>query len=46
MRPRGAMTIPVAIGNLKPDSEAYLTVAAVDVGVLNLTNFKPPAPDD
>ena len=40
------MTIPVAIGNLGPNSEAYVTVAAVDVGILNLTNFKPPAPDD
>ncbi len=46
MRPRGPMTIPVAIGNLKPGQEAYVTVAAVDVGILNLTSFKAPAPDD
>ncbi len=46
MRPRGPMTIPVSIGNLKPGEEAYVTVAAVDVGILNLTNFKAPAPDD
>src|SRR5262249_20160528 len=46
MKPRGPMNIPVTISNLKPDSEAYVTVAAVDVGILNLTNFKPPAPDD
>ncbi len=46
MRPRGPMTIPVSISNLKPGEEAYVTVAAVDVGILNLTNFKAPAPDD
>jgi uncharacterized protein YfaS (alpha-2-macroglobulin family) len=46
MRPRQAMTIPIAIGNLPAGAEAYVTVAAVDVGILNLTNFKPPAPDD
>ena len=46
MRPRQAMTIPVAIGNLPAGTEAFVTVAAVDVGILNLTNFQPPAPDD
>ncbi len=46
MRPRGPMTIPVSIGNLKPGEEAYVTVAAVDVGILNLTSFQAPAPDD
>ena len=46
VRPRGPMTIPVSIGNLKPGEDAYVTVAAVDVGILNLTSFKAPAPDD
>jgi uncharacterized protein YfaS (alpha-2-macroglobulin family) len=46
MRPRQPMTIPVAIENLEPGTEAFITVAAVDVGILNLTNFEPPAPDD
>src|SRR5262249_28939333 len=46
MRPSQAMNVPVSIGNLKPGTDAYVTVAAVDVGILNLTNFKPPAPDD
>jgi len=46
MRPRQAMTIPLAIANLAPGTEAFVTVAAVDVGILNLTSFKPPAPDD
>ena len=46
MRPRGPMAIPVSIGNLKPGAKAFVTVAAVDLGILNLTNFQPPAPDD
>ncbi len=46
VRPRGPMTIPVSIRNLTPGAEAYVTVAAVDVGILNLTNFATPAPDD
>ncbi|MBN9022736.1 MAG: alpha-2-macroglobulin family protein, partial [Rhizobiales bacterium] len=46
MRPRQPMTIPVAIDNLEPGTEAFVTVAAVDLGILNLTNFQPPAPDD
>src|SRR6185295_7001314 len=45
-RPRGPLAIPVSIANLAPGAEAYVTVAAVDVGILNLTNYKPPAPDD
>ena len=31
---------------LKAGEEARVVVAAVDVGILNLTNYKPPAPDD
>jgi uncharacterized protein YfaS (alpha-2-macroglobulin family) len=46
IRPRGPMTIPLTIANLKAGDEAYVTVAAVDVGILNLTNFQAPAPDD
>jgi uncharacterized protein YfaS (alpha-2-macroglobulin family) len=46
MRPRGPMTIPLSIANLAPDEEAFVTIAAVDVGILNLTNFQAPAPDD
>jgi uncharacterized protein YfaS (alpha-2-macroglobulin family) len=46
MRPRGPMTIPLAITNLKAGDSAYVTIAAVDVGILNLTNFAAPAPDD
>jgi uncharacterized protein YfaS (alpha-2-macroglobulin family) len=45
-RPRGPLAIPVSIGNLTPGEEAYVTVAAVDLGILNITNYKPPAPDE
>jgi uncharacterized protein YfaS (alpha-2-macroglobulin family) len=46
MRPDSALTIPVKIGGLKAGEEARIVVAAVDVGILNLTNYKPPAPDE
>jgi uncharacterized protein YfaS (alpha-2-macroglobulin family) len=46
IRPRGPMTIPVTIANLPRNGQAYVTIAAVDVGILNLTNFQTPAPDD
>lgn len=45
-RPRGPLTIPIEIANLAPGTEAYVVVTAVDLGILNLTNYQPPAPDD
>jgi uncharacterized protein YfaS (alpha-2-macroglobulin family) len=44
-RPSGTLRVPVKIDGLG-GQEARLVVAAVDVGILNLTNYKPPAPDD
>ena len=38
--------MPVKIDGLAAGEEARIVVAAVDVGILNLTNYKPPAPDD
>ena len=38
--------MPVKLGGLSSGEEARIVVAAVDVGILNLTNYKPPAPDD
>ncbi len=38
--------MPVQVSGLKAGSEARIVVAAVDVGILNLTNYKPPAPDN
>ncbi|MBN9000089.1 MAG: alpha-2-macroglobulin family protein, partial [Rhizobiales bacterium] len=46
IRPRGPLTIPVSLTNLEAGTDAYVTVAAVDVGILNLTGFKTPAPDE
>ena len=38
--------MPVKIDGLAAGEEARIVVAAVDVGILNLTSYKPPAPDD
>ncbi len=46
IKPRGRLTVPVKIGNLSPGEEAFITVAAVDVGILNLTRYDPPAPEN
>jgi uncharacterized protein YfaS (alpha-2-macroglobulin family) len=46
MRPNTPLRVPVRLAGLNPGEEARITVAAVDVGILNLTNYKPPAPDD
>ena len=46
MRPNTTLRVPVKLDGLKPGEEARIVVAAVDVGILNLTNYKPPAPDD
>jgi uncharacterized protein YfaS (alpha-2-macroglobulin family) len=46
VRPGTMLKLPVKIGGLSPGEDAKVVVAAVDVGILNLTNYKPPAPDD
>jgi hypothetical protein len=46
IRPGSTLKIPVKLGGLSPGEDAKIVVAAVDVGILNLTNYKPPAPDD
>ncbi len=45
-KPRGPLDIAVALGNLAAGEEAYVTLAAVDQGILNLTRFKAPSPDN
>src|SRR6201981_429010 len=46
VRPNSTLKIPVKVTGLNPGEDAKIVVAAVDVGILNLTNYKPPAPDD
>lgn len=46
VRPSTTMKLPVKLGGLAPGEDAKIVVAAVDVGILNLTGYKPPAPDD
>jgi uncharacterized protein YfaS (alpha-2-macroglobulin family) len=43
-RPRQALTLPIKIGGLAAGEEAEVTVAAVDIGILNLTGYKTPDP--
>ncbi len=41
-RPHEQLIIPVKVDGLKPGEEAYVNVALVDEGILNLTNHKAP----
>ncbi|TYC63668.1 alpha-2-macroglobulin [Rhodobacterales bacterium] len=43
--PETTLDVPVRLANLEAGSTAFITVAAVDVGILNLTNFQTPDPD-
>jgi uncharacterized protein YfaS (alpha-2-macroglobulin family) len=43
--PRQKLTIPVTIKGLDSGEDAYLTLAAVDEGILQLTDFKSPDPN-
>jgi uncharacterized protein YfaS (alpha-2-macroglobulin family) len=42
--PRQRVTIPVVVKGLAAGEDAYLTLAAVDEGILQLTDFKSPDP--
>ena len=46
MRPQTDLNIAVKVDGGKAGEDAYVTIAAVDVGILNLTQFKAPAPED
>ncbi|WP_462322856.1 alpha-2-macroglobulin family protein, partial [Halochromatium sp.] len=45
-RPREPLSIGVQIDDLAPSEEAFVTLAAVDLGILNLTRFKAWSPAD
>lgn len=42
VRPRGTLSLPIKISNLAPNEEAFVTVAAVDQGILSLTRYEAP----
>ncbi len=42
--PRGPMEVVVKVAGVLPGDTAYATIAAVDVGILNLTSFRSPDP--
>ncbi|MCX7303655.1 MAG: alpha-2-macroglobulin family protein [Hyphomicrobiales bacterium] len=44
--PRSTLSIPVSVAGAAPGSDAYVMVAAVDVGILNLTKYEAPDPED
>lgn len=46
VRPGKTLSLPIKVAGLSPGEDAKIVVAAVDVGILNLTNYKPPAPDE
>ncbi len=43
--PRQSFAVDVDLGEQAAGQTAYVTLAAVDLGILNLTNFKTPSPD-
>lgn len=43
-RPNQSLPVRVKLGNLKPNSQTKVTLAAVDEGVLAITRFKTPDP--
>ncbi|SHI56343.1 hypothetical protein SAMN02745911_0522 [Aureimonas altamirensis DSM 21988] len=46
MRPRRRLDVPVQVSGVRPGERAFLTLAAVDAGILNITDFQPPSPGD
>ena len=45
IKPASTLVVPVKIEGLKAGEAARLTIAAVDMGILNLTRFEAPAPE-
>ncbi|MFZ1470343.1 MAG: alpha-2-macroglobulin family protein [Paracoccaceae bacterium] len=44
--PRGPLDVAIKVDGIAAGETAYVTIAAVDVGILNLTGFKAPDPQD
>ncbi len=45
-RPNQPLSVPVTVSGLSAGEKAHITVAAVDLGILNLTNYPVPKPDN
>src|SRR6185503_2113834 len=45
MRPRQTIDVALTIPNLPADTDACVTLAAVDLGILNLTHYETPDPE-
>ncbi|HET7448753.1 MAG TPA: alpha-2-macroglobulin [Methyloceanibacter sp.] len=46
IRPETTLRVPVKLSGLAPNEDARIVVSAVDVGILNLTNYKVPDPEE
>ena len=46
VRPETTLRVPIKLAGLDAGDQARIVVSAVDVGILNLTNYKTPAPED
>lgn len=42
--PRGPLEVALRVGNAEPGETVYASIAAVDLGILNLTGFQSPDP--
>ncbi|RMD91731.1 MAG: alpha-2-macroglobulin family protein [Alphaproteobacteria bacterium] len=42
--PRGSLDVALRVEGVQPGETAWATIAAVDLGILNLTGFEPPDP--
>jgi uncharacterized protein YfaS (alpha-2-macroglobulin family) len=45
MRPRQPIDVEITLANLPANEEAFVTLAAVDLGILNLTRYETPDPE-
>lgn len=46
VRPNSRLKVPFKVGGLPAGEPARIVVAAVDLGILNLTGYKPPQPEE
>ncbi len=44
-RPNQKLTIPMKVAGAEAGEQAFVTISAVDVGILNLTNYQVPEPE-